>query len=127
MSMKTYSLEVEIDADKIISALLTEFGIEEIAEFIEELVDQAGDQDLLNNVYEIFKRKHAEWLDDVNLDESEYQEHYRDPVHALNDDFDEVEEDPEEENWSTEDDGEENWSTEDLEEENPMDVFTTDD
>lgn len=126
---------MDIELGKVIDAILIDLSIDEITDLFEEIVDKMEDQDLLNNVYELFKRKHEEWLDNTNLSEEEYQYHYADPTiypDAKNP-TDEEEDDNEDGNTSVDErvtEVEEPWITEvetdEEDDENVMDVFSTD-
>lgn len=126
MSANQWGVNIEINGGDIIAAMIEDLGIDELVEFVEELVDTVADGDLTNELYELMRNKHEDWLEAMGVDECEYQSDYAGPgiydgieASIAEDDLDD-EDDEDDEHWTTDDDDV-------FREENPMDVFTTED
>ena len=126
MSMKQYKVSVDIDMDSVIEAIMNDLTQGEMIDFVDELIETVSDGDFTNELYELLRRKHEEWLDVAGVDESQYREEFADPTlypEVEDDDFDDDEEDdPESEAALI--DAEEPWTT-DEEDDGDVDVFNT--
>lgn len=110
MSMNQLSISPEINMGDVLHAMVEEFGTEELIDFVDELVEQIADGDFTNELYELMRAKHEDWLEEMGLEESDYRTDYADPT--IYSDVEMDDEDDDDEEWSTDPDD---------------DFFTTDD
>lgn len=109
------NIEVEFSITKVVESLVNELSHNELLDFVEELNEQVCDEDFTNNLYDLFKRKYEEWIDEMGMGE-EGQEQDDSEIYPTSTSTHEAEE--EDDNWTT-------VEIEEEDEENVMDVFNT--
>jgi len=114
--MSNLVVNYELSTDDITEALMNDLTVEELQDFILDILDKTGDNDLNNALYEELKIKHGEYLEFMGIDETKYREEFADPTF-----YPDVDEDNEDdEHWTTD-----NKVDNELEED--VDIFTTED
>jgi hypothetical protein len=117
--MSNLVVNYELCTDDITEALMNDLTVDELQDFILDLLDKTSDNDLNNTLYEELKIKHSEYLEFMGIDETKYREEFADPTYYEDEDDDEVDDD-EDEHWTINDEVDD-----ELEED--VDVFTTED
>jgi hypothetical protein len=106
--MSYLDINIELDTDIIIESLITNSSVDELVDFVDELVDRTSDNNLINELYNVLKLKHNDWLEENGISKSNYEENIEDDEH-----------------WTSNDELEKDVEIDDDDSENPLDVFTT--
>lgn len=80
MAMILEKINIEIDTGDVIQGLIEDFGIEDIIDFVDELIERVGDDDFTHGLYEMARLKHEDWLANNDISEEQYRKDYADSM-----------------------------------------------
>ena len=100
MDFKHVGVDIEVTLETLYKGIMEFCDEDDLIKIMDRMDDDTGDWEFTNRAYELFRKKHLEFLEDHRIDEKKYREEYCHDPAIYDDDFVSGDEEPEEP-WTT--------------------------